>query len=124
MLPLWALDVQAMLWQGHLGNAVPLGISAMPSMHNASVLLLVLAAGSFGRPIRFTLAVHALLVFLGSIHLGWHYAVDAYVAWLLTILVWYGTGPLARWWDDRAESRTFWRMFDACPVMPLRNAKT
>ena len=30
IVPIWALNVQEMLWQGHLGNSVPLGISAMP----------------------------------------------------------------------------------------------
>jgi hypothetical protein len=92
--PISALRVQDMLWQGHAGTGSDLGISAMPSMHNAIALLIVLASASFHRIVRWALKAHLLLIFLGSIHLGWHYAVDAYIAFAMTLAIWYGLGLL------------------------------
>jgi hypothetical protein len=110
VVPIWALDVQQMLWQGQLGNASPLGISAMPSLHNAIALLLVLVSKNFSKTIRYALFAHAALIFVGSIHLAWHYAVDAYLAWALTLVVWFAAGPLARWWDEQPASRGYWAL--------------
>jgi hypothetical protein len=94
--PLPALWTQDLLWNGYIGKAAPLGISAMPSLHNAIALLNVLAAWSFSRKIAWVLAAHAALVFVGSVHLGWHYAVDAYVGWVVVVILWVGTGVLMR----------------------------
>ncbi|MCV5838215.1 phosphatase PAP2 family protein, partial [Escherichia coli] len=30
----------------------------------------------------------AILIQIGSVHLGWHYAIDGYVGTLLTVLLW------------------------------------
>jgi hypothetical protein len=35
----------------------------------------------------------ALIILVGSIHLGWHYAVDAYAGFLVAAGCWFG----ARW---------------------------
>ncbi|MGI9463905.1 MAG: phosphatase PAP2 family protein [Aestuariivirgaceae bacterium] len=100
-LPVWALDTQAMLWTGFNGRTVADGISAMPSMHNASSLLFVLTARHLGKwPFRL-LAAHCFLIFIGSVHLAWHYAIDAYVGWALTLVLWFATKPIAEWWDRR-----------------------
>ena len=50
------------------------------------------------------LAIHFVLIFIGSIHLAWHYAVDAYVAWALTLVLWFATKPVAEWWDKQPAS--------------------
>jgi hypothetical protein len=65
--------------QGH-------GVSAMPSMHIATATVLVLAAWRT----RWLLlaASFLLLTFIGSVHLGYHYAVDAPVAALIAWLCW------------------------------------
>ncbi len=101
ILPIWALNTQDMLWTGFNGRTVADGISAMPSMHNASSLLFVLTARHLGKwPFRL-LAAHCVLIFIGSVHLAWHYAIDAYVGWALTLVLWFAARPLAAWWDSR-----------------------
>ncbi|OMQ46731.1 phosphatase PAP2 family protein [Ensifer sp. 1H6] len=97
--PIFALNVQDMLWQGHTGAGSEMGISAMPSLHNATALLMVLASRGFHSAIRWALKIHFVLIFLGSIHLGWHYAVDAYVSFAATLLIWFGIA-------SRYQSRT------------------
>jgi hypothetical protein len=99
--PIWALSIQDLLWDGHINN-VPLSmISAMPSLHNAAALLFVLAGYQISRPIGHLLTLHAVLIFLGSVHLGWHYAVDSYVSWPIVLGVWWASKPVAAWWHDR-----------------------
>jgi hypothetical protein len=105
--PIWALEVQNMLWQGHIGKSIFDGISAMPSMHNGTALLFALAAFQVNRVAGWVLSVHALFIFLGSVLLGWHYAVDAYLAWLLTLAIWFLSAPAARWWQKQAPVRGY-----------------
>lgn len=101
ILPVWALNTQEMLWTTFNGRTVADGISAMPSMHNASSLLFLLSARHLGKwPVRL-LAAHLVLVYLGSVHLAWHYAVDAYIGWALALVLWFAAKPIAVWWDKR-----------------------
>ena len=61
------------------------GISAMPSMHIAVVTLYLVAAR---KPWTMALsAIYFTLIFVGSIHLGWHYAADGIFAAIGTILI-------------------------------------
>ena len=103
---LWSVDAQQLLWSMHQESAPFLGISAMPSMHNAMTALTVVGSRGFDPRIRLALLLHAVLVFLGSVHLGWHYAVDGYAAFALVGLVWMATKPVARWWDARIVAAT------------------
>ena len=73
----------------------------MPSMHNGTALLFALAGFQVNRTVGWLLLAHAGLIFIGSVVLAWHYAVDAYVAWALTLVLWYGLTPVARWWHGR-----------------------
>jgi hypothetical protein len=107
VLPIWAVPAQDMLWAGFSGESVLRGISAMPSIHNASVLILVLAVWNKSTFVRTVAATHAVLVFIGSIHLGWHYAVDAYLAWAMTLAIWWASGSFARWWESTALAQSF-----------------
>jgi PAP2 superfamily len=106
-LPVWAVSTQDMLWSLREQQSAFGGVSAMPSMHNATALLFVLASGGFPRWVRVLVILHAVLVFLGSVHLAWHYAVDAYLAWGVTLLVWWGVKPLAVWWESSGPERAF-----------------
>lgn len=110
--PLSALSVQATLWNT-VGQPMPFGgVSAMPSMHNATALLFVLASRKFPRWLRWLLIVHLVLVYLGSIHLAWHYAVDAYLAWAITLAAWRVAGPLSRWWESRPGAQALSHALD------------
>lgn len=99
--PVWALNVQDMLWANYRDSfgSSALGIAAMPSMHVGSSVLIALLAWRLHRAAGIAASVFALLVMIGSVHLGWHYAVDGYVAAAGACLIWYlaglATAPLA-----------------------------
>lgn len=98
-VPVWAVSLQDHLWMlNRTGLAA--GISAMPSLHNGTTLLFALASTGWRRWVRVLLWLNVGIIFLGSIHLGWHYAVDAYVAWAATLAIWLAAAPLARLWEN------------------------
>ncbi|MFZ5674097.1 MAG: phosphatase PAP2 family protein [Pseudomonadota bacterium] len=101
--PIWSLDIQNALWESYVsGEGVVKGISAMPSMHVATCILLVLAGFASGRRWLGWLALaYAMIIFLGSIHLAWHYAIDGYAGAAVAVAGWYLAGRLVRW--DRAR---------------------
>jgi hypothetical protein len=97
VLPLETYTTQEALWQRYASGS-NFGISAMPSLHNASTFLMMLAAWRI-RPIYgWVMLAYTLIIFLSSIMLGWHYALDGYVGWAMAGLLWWGSGHLARWW--------------------------
>lgn len=73
------------------------GISAMPSVHNALAVLFVLAGFRIHRLLGWVMVGYATLIWIGSIHLGWHYAIDGIVAAVLTYGIWLGSGRIADW---------------------------
>ena len=99
--PLIALRNQQMLLSAHGSDAIVMGggISAMPSVHNALSVLFALAAWKVYRPLGWAFAAYAVAIWIGSIHLGWHYGLDGIVAAILTYAIWVGAGRLA----DRLE---------------------
>ncbi len=99
--PLFAIETQELLWKSHGTESLTGGISAMPSMHNATVLIFILASQNASRFVRGLVWAHAVLIFLGSVHFGWHYAVDAYIAWAIVLALWPMSGKLASWWETR-----------------------
>ena len=107
VVPVWAVEIQDALWNGHLAGTEMSEVSAMPSMHNASTLLFVLASFRLSRFWGWVLTSHAFWIFLGSISLAWHYAVDSYVSWALVLLIWYAMAPVAQWWHSTPDQRAF-----------------
>jgi hypothetical protein len=93
-----ALEIQENLWTYYLGREVlPLnGISAMPSLHVAGATLFALAGWRAGPRIGLALSLYGLVVLIGSVHLGWHYAVDGYAGALAAVGIWWGVGRFAR----------------------------
>jgi membrane-associated phospholipid phosphatase len=91
---IWSLRAQDMLWQNYSGRELTLGagISAMPSMHVAMATLFALLCWQIKRWVGIAMAIFAVIVMLGSVHLGWHYAVDGYVGALGMFLVWWIVG--------------------------------
>ena len=91
-----ALAVQELLWSDYLAGGVQQarGISAMPSMHVSSAFLFLLLAWQHGRALRWAMGVFLGFILVGSVHLGWHYAIDGYLAIPLTWLIWHLCGRL------------------------------
>jgi hypothetical protein len=98
--PLIAVEGQAVLWQLYREQRdVPfLSISAMPSVHVAVAVLFALAGWEANRVMGLAFTAYALVVLVGSVHLGWHYAVDGYFAAIATAVIWIGTGFALQAW--------------------------
>jgi len=112
-LPIWALKTQEILWTSYVNKeGVVAGISAMPSMHNASAVLFALLGWKVSRAHGIALTIFAILIFLGSIHLGWHYAVDGYVAAALSVVVWWISGKIATWVNNRPAATAYRTLFN------------
>ena len=86
------------LWEAYQHHEVAIGdgISAFPSLHVAIAVLAAVAAWRVRRWLAMAPACYALLIWLGSIMLGWHYAIDGEVAGLGTLVIWLGAGRWAR----------------------------
>jgi membrane-associated phospholipid phosphatase len=63
-------------------------------MHVASSVLLALLGWRLGRTVGIVLTVFAVLIQIGSVHLGWHYAIDGYIGALGAWLIWSFCGKL------------------------------
>ncbi|OEU48329.1 MAG: hypothetical protein BA871_16905 [Desulfuromonadales bacterium C00003096] len=89
---LQAIRIQDTLWEAYsVGKFMPLGgISAMPSMHVSIAVLMALAYRRMGRWVGLPFMLYAVVIQIGSVHLGWHYAIDGYVSILMTVLIWKG----------------------------------
>jgi hypothetical protein len=96
---LYSLATQHMLWEGYVGNeSVLKGISAMPSMHVATCVLLALLGFASGRRwLGWSFVVFTAVIFLASIHLAWHYAIDGYAGAVVALVAWFGAGRIVRW---------------------------
>ena len=95
--PVSALTFQDALL-GVFGNeslAVGGGISAMPSVHNGLAALFALAAFRINRKAGWVMTFYAAAIWIGSIHLGWHYAIDGFAAFALAWGIWRVAGRIA-----------------------------
>jgi hypothetical protein len=103
-LPFTAMILQDLLWQSQMDGdfGITKGISAAPSMHVASSWIIARLAWSIGGRARICGSLFLLFIFVGSIHLGWHYAVDGYVAAAAAWVLWRATG----WVLDRSVVQT------------------
>ncbi|MEZ5830641.1 MAG: phosphatase PAP2 family protein [Dongiaceae bacterium] len=110
-LPFTTTVLQDMLWQSYATNDFGMvrGISAAPSMHIASTWIIARLAWDMGKRARIAGCLFLAFIFVGSIHLGWHYAVDGYMAVALAWALWRAVGWLlnrsaveALLWPDRS----------------------
>lgn len=122
ILPIWAVTTQDYVWDIYVQGGFDLGsgISAMPSIHVATSFSFALIGFATSRPLGIAFSLFAALILIGSVHLGWHYAIDGYVSIIATWLIWVGLGwlldrPFITWllWGDRASAR----------LTPLRGAR-
>lgn len=91
---IYAVDTQALLWQSYSSGTQGLGagISAFPSVHVATAFLFVLLMWKMNALLRFGSIAFCAAISIGSVHLGWHYAVDGYFSILTTWGIWRGSG--------------------------------
>jgi len=116
VVPIWALDVQADLWKLHAAGSAEASLSAMPSMHNGSTLLFAMASSGWPAWIRRCLWAYVPVIFVGSIYLGYHYAVDGYAGWMLALAAWWIAGAMARRWEATAMATRFRNAFAESPA--------
>jgi hypothetical protein len=78
-------------------NALGAGISAMPSLHVGIAVFAVLVAFRQTRRMwmRAIALAYAAVIYVGSIHLGWHYASDGIVGGAGMALIWLACGRFA-----------------------------
>ncbi|HWA51320.1 MAG TPA: phosphatase PAP2 family protein [Dongiaceae bacterium] len=93
---IWALGAQEMLWNNYSLRDVTLGsgISAMPSMHVAIATLFALVCWHTKRWLGVVMTIYAVIIMLGSVHLGWHYAIDGYAGAAGMLVIWWAVGRL------------------------------
>jgi hypothetical protein len=102
--PLFAIKNQAGLWNNYIFHGwMPFGgISAMPSLHVGMAVLFAIAAYRMNPKLGFVFWAYALSIQVASVVLGWHYAIDGYLATAVTVLIWHFTGFLYRYVSPQA----------------------
>ena len=118
--PVWALGVQDLLWDAYTGKltgSMVNGISAMPSMHVATSTLFAIVGWRTSRRLGMVLTAFAIVIQLGSVHLGWHYAIDGYASAALAVGLWTAVGAALRAYDAAAHRRVAAPTVTAQPVV-------
>ncbi len=95
--PIFAITTQNAIWQAASAheNMVGGGISAMPSIHVSAAFLFWLLARARQHKFQSLFGVFFFLILIGSVYLGWHYAVDGYLAIITTYGIWRVSGLIA-----------------------------
>jgi len=94
-----ALRLQDILWNSFSAQRELFGggISAMPSVHVSIAVLMACGAWQIGRRPGWIMTAFAVAIWIGSVHFGWHYALDGIVAAPMTLAIW----KLSGWLVDR-----------------------
>jgi membrane-associated phospholipid phosphatase len=100
-----ALEIQEWLWAGYTDKSVDAaGISAFPSLHVAIPATCAMLAMAADRVVGWLLWIFTLTVLVGSVHLGWHYAVDGIGGLLLAFGCWRLSQRVVAWWLRRIDA--------------------
>ena len=105
IVPLTALELQALLLDGYQSGGDLRGISAMPSMHLALSWLIAFQAFHYRKIFGWMMVAFAILIQFSSVHLGWHYAIDGYLGFVIAIVCWMigmKLAALQAWLDKRS----------------------
>jgi hypothetical protein len=103
-VPVLTLHVQDLLLEWYLAGDRGLGsgITAMPSMHVAMAMLFWLAIRRVSTAAGRVFGAFFVTIWLASVHLGYHYAVDGLVSVVATYAIWLGTDRIIAGWDSLA----------------------
>jgi membrane-associated phospholipid phosphatase len=93
---LTVVETQALLWEFNKDPQSVNAISAFPSMHVASSVLMACFAFQWSRLAGLITTAFAVVIMIGSVLLAWHYAVDGYAGALIAISCWKIAGVLNR----------------------------
>lgn len=101
--PVLTLHVQDLLlqWYHEGERGLGSGITAMPSMHVAMAQLTWLGMRRVSRAAGWWFFAFFVVIWIGSVHLAYHYAVDGLVSVIATTAIWVACGALLRAWDRR-----------------------
>ncbi|NVO54791.1 phosphatase PAP2 family protein [Rhodobacteraceae bacterium B1Z28] len=94
--PVWALELQERLLIAFHDGEYIAGISAMPSMHVASSVIMALFAFTYSRWLGWAFTLYAVMIQIGSVHLAWHYAIDGYLGTAVALFCWWFAKVLTR----------------------------
>lgn len=86
----WATITADYLWANYMdnGSRVGAGISAFPSLHVAGAAWVAAVVSSFSRKLAPVAWAYFTVILMGSVFLGWHYALDG-IAGLVIALIMY-----------------------------------
>lgn len=90
------VETQDLLWKFHTMETSVNGISAFPSMHVASSVLMAIFAFKWSRLAGYLMSAFALIIMIGSVLLAWHYAVDGYAGAVIACVSWLIAGWFVR----------------------------
>lgn len=93
---LTVVTLQDLLWNLHLREAPINSISAFPSMHVASSVLMAIFLSKVSRLLGIFASLFALGIMIGSVLLAWHYAVDGYAGGVIATSAWFLSGWIIR----------------------------
>lgn len=96
--PVLVLRVQQILLDWHTSgdHGLGRGITAMPSMHVGLACLFWLAMRQVNKWAGRLFFAFYVVIFVGSVHLAYHYAVDGIVATALACVLWWASGKVTR----------------------------
>ena len=127
VVPIWAVATQDYVWDIFVRGQFDIGsgISAMPSIHVATSFSFALLGLAVSRRLGLLFLLFTAVIVIGSVHLGWHYAIDGYVSILATWLIWQGLGwlldrPFVTWWLWGTRSQRTVLHASVCPSPRMR----
>ncbi|SBS29722.1 hypothetical protein MAQ5080_01482 [Marinomonas aquimarina] len=87
---IWSLFIQDLLWEHYSSDIrdIGSGISALPSMHVSITYLMSTSVYSINKKLGILSWIYTVIILIGSVHLGWHYAFDGFVAIFFTAAIW------------------------------------
>lgn len=121
--PVMVLDVQRMLLEGMQSGETGLGsgITAMPSMHVAVVVAFWLAGRKINRRAGNALLAFLIVIWVGSVHTGYHYFVDGLVSIIVVSALWRFSGPMFQAWDRLLARQAAARPGGEAAAQPVLN---